>query len=288
MLLTRVTVMSIKDILFPLTSYPSPTAPAAIESALNLVKPLAAHLCAMVNEMEVSAQIGVVLKLQDIDSIVETVFARSRKLAQDVVANFEKAAREADVPHSTIVAHCMPADYPGRAVGEARLRDISMLAMGKEGVEQGIAEALLFESGRPVLLFPGEATRELAHSVDKIALAWDYSGPAARAVADAFPLLERARTVRIFTVVDDKELDVPKGSMSLQDRLAKRGIKAVSDEVKSDGSSIGRVFADYLSGHGIDLLVMGAYGHSRFREFVLGGATRSMIQAPPTWTLMAH
>jgi 4-aminobutyrate aminotransferase-like enzyme len=74
--------------------------------------------------------------------------------------------------------------------------------------------------------------------------------------------------VRISTVVDDKVLDAPECLMTLQDHLARHGIKAVSDEVKSGGCSIGHVFAEYLSEHRIDLLVM---GNGRLRAFEIQG-----------------
>ena len=70
--------------------------------------------------------------------------------------------------------------------------------------------------------------------------------------------------------------------------LAHHRVEATLDYLKAGGRSIGDVFKDYVGEHKIDLLVMGGYGHSRTREFILGGATRSILTQPPTWVLMSH
>jgi nucleotide-binding universal stress UspA family protein len=280
--------MPIKDILCPLTSYPVATPLTAIENAISLAYSLGARMTAMVNEMEVSPAAGALLRRQDVDAIVNAEFEKNHRLARDVVASFERAANAAGIAHDHVIVRCMPADFPPRLVKEARLRDLSVVAIDGVGAERRIAETLIFEAGRPVLIFPAEPSRELARPMVNIALAWDFSGPAARAVAEGFPLLERARTLRILTVVDEKTIDARECSTTISNYLARHGLKAVSDEVKSAGRSMGRVFAEYVEEHHIDLLVMGAYGHSKFREFVLGGATRSMIASPPTWVLLSH
>jgi nucleotide-binding universal stress UspA family protein len=70
--------------------------------------------------------------------------------------------------------------------------------------------------------------------------------------------------------------------------LARHGVEATMEDIKSGGRSIGEVFESYVEEHKVDLLVMGAYGHSRLREFILGGATESMLTRPPTWVLLSH
>ena len=82
----------------------------------------------------------------------------------------------------------------------------------------------------------------------------------------------------------DKSLSVAK----LAKHLARHGVEVVAEDVKSHGLPIGDVFQAYIEEHKIDLLVMGAYGHSRIREFILGGATKSVLSRPPTWVLLSH
>ena len=138
------------------------------------------------------------------------------------------------------------------------------------------------------MIFPEGSKRELSASVKNVAMAWDFSRPATRAIADALPLLKQAKQVRVFTVVDDKPIDKSNSMAKLAAHLARHGVEVVPEDVKSNGRAIGDVFEAYVADHKIDLLVMGAYGHSRVREFILGGATRSILKHPPTWVLLSH
>ena len=119
-------------------------------------------------------------------------------------------------------------------------------------------------------------------------MAWDFSRAAARAVADALPILELAKKVRIVTVTREKALDSKRSPEELAKNLARHGIDVVVDEVDSGGNPIGSVLESYIVSHKADLLVMGAFGHSRLREFVLGGATQSLLSKPPLPILFSH
>src|SRR5205807_2639441 len=121
-----------------------------------------------------------------------------------------------------------------------------------------------------------------------VAVAWDHSRPAARAVSDALPLLRTAKRVLVVTVADEKRLHRPDSGVELCKHLARHGVEVTFDRVQAKGRTIGDVLEAYASGHNVDLLVMGGYGHSRLREFVLGGATRSVLARPFTWTLVSH
>ena len=96
--------------------------------------------------------------------------------------------------------------------------------------------------------------------------------PAARAVADAIPLLEKAKRVHILTVTNEKAIDSNRSSAELARNLARHGIDVVVDRIDAAGQPIGRILRTQAASSEADLLVMGAYGHSRFREFVLGGS----------------
>ena len=119
-------------------------------------------------------------------------------------------------------------------------------------------------------------------------IAWDHSAPAARAVADALPVLQSAETVRIITATDDGTTDEMRSGADLVTHLAEHGIKASFEAVKIGGSSIGKVFEAYVRAHAIDLLVMGGYGRSRLSEIVWGGATKTVIGQPPCWVMMSR
>ncbi len=96
-----------------------------------------------------------------------------------------------------------------------------------------------------------------------------------------YPLLQRAKTVRILTVTNEKVFDASRATYELATHLSRHGINVSVDEIDAGGRDVGTVMEQFVAGNKIDLMVMGAYGHSRFREFVLGGATKSIaVEAP--------
>ena len=119
-------------------------------------------------------------------------------------------------------------------------------------------------------------------------VAWDFSRAAARAIADAIPVLEKAKEVRIVTVANEKVLDTKHSGEELAKNLSRHGIDVILENVDAAGRSIGEVLETHAASCGADLLVMGAYGHSRLREFILGGATQSMLSKPPVPILFSH
>ena len=164
----------------------------------------------------------------------------------------------------------------GEIIAEhARYFDISLL-----GWEPGnpacrsTAQAVAFGSGRPLVLLPvAVETRTVSH----VAIAWDGSRVAARAVADAMPFLERASRTTVLTVIDEKPLKDKGGAERLVDGLHRRGIAADAVLVKQEGSSIGSSLQEHALERQADLLVMGGFGHSVIRDFVVGGATENVL-----------
>jgi nucleotide-binding universal stress UspA family protein len=175
---------------------------------------------------------------------------------------------------------------PDLLVDHARLRDLTIVPV-PESYDQWYAEAVIFGSGRPTLVLP-EGPRARPFELRTVAIAWDFSRAAARAVSDAMPLLEKARKVRIVTVTNEKKLDSKHSAEALAKNLARHGIDVVLDKVDADGRRIGEVLEAYTVSHQVDVLVMGAYGHSRWREFILGGATKSLLSKPPLPILFSH
>jgi nucleotide-binding universal stress UspA family protein len=177
-------------------------------------------------------------------------------------------------------------DVPDLLVEYARLRDLTIIPV-PESYDQWYAEALIFGSGRPTLVLP-EAPRPRPFELGTVAVAWDFSRTAARAVSDAMPLLEKAKKVRIVTVTNEKKLDTKHSAEELAKNLARHGIDVVLDKVDAKGQGIGEVLEAYVASHQVDVLVMGAYGHARWREFILGGATKSLLSKPPLPIMFSH
>jgi nucleotide-binding universal stress UspA family protein len=281
--------MTIKDALLPLTSYPVPTGEGAIETAIALAGNLGVHLSAVAFELDIQSPIGLYADPVGVRGILAADRKKSAENARALVSTFATLANQARVSHDHTLVHCPPLEVATRLAGFARFCDLAVVPLkGGDGGGQEIAERLIFESGRPVLVLPEEPERALRPALETVVVAWDFSKPSTRAVADAMPLLRRARQVRFFTVVDDKPIKDAGLGTTLAKHLARHGVEATMEDIKSGGQPIGRVLEAYAAEHKADLLVMGAYGHSRMREFILGGATDNMLTRPPTWVLMSH
>jgi nucleotide-binding universal stress UspA family protein len=192
------------------------------------------------------------------------------------------------VPHDHVIEQCAPKDVADLLVVHARLYDLTIFPVDSSDESQALVEGLVFGAGRPVLLLPEKSEQPLPESINTVAIAWDHSRPAARAVADALPLLQAAKRVSVLTVIDEKRLARPHSGVELCKHLARHGVQVTFEAVEAEGRAIGDVLEAHAAERNIDLLVMGVYGHSKLREFILGGATRSVLARPFTWTLVSH
>jgi nucleotide-binding universal stress UspA family protein len=168
------------------------------------------------------------------------------------------------------------------AYGTAADLVVAPRARGDEVTERSTLEALLLETGRP-LLIPAAAAMPAA--IERIAIAWKPTPQAARAVALALPFLARARLIVVLSV--DEEVDRDDDSERLLRNLAWHGFVARSERVKpGPGGAAATLLA--AARERADLLVMGGYGHSRVREWVFGGFTRQVLAEAPLPVLIAH
>jgi len=147
-----------------------------------------------------------------------------------------------------------------------------------------LAETLILMSGRPVLVLPDGHRGAL----DRAVVAWDGSPAAARAMNDALPLLQAAGSVEVVTVSGDKPIDRSAPRSHAVRHLLRHGIQADSREIEPGGLTTGIALARYLKAQRADVLVMGAFGHSRLREVVLGGVTEHMLSDTPTAVWLSH
>ena len=277
--------MAFKDILVALTSYPEPTPVSVVDDAVSVAAALGAHLAAL--SFETRPQVpGHFISNSLVTGMISAETERSRNNARELLAAFDAAAEKAGILHETILEKSLTLEVPDLLVEYARLRDLTIMSV-PESYDQWFAEAIIFGSGKPTLILP-ENPRPRPFELETVAVAWDFSRAAARAIADALPLLERAKKVRVVTVTREKALDTKHSAEELAKNLARHGIDVVLDMVDTKGSPIGDVLESYTRSHRVDLLVMGAYGHSRLREFVLGGATRSLLSKPPLPILFSH
>jgi nucleotide-binding universal stress UspA family protein len=166
-----------------------------------------------------------------------------------------------------------------------RLSDLVLIAKPapeREGGDPTVLEAAMFETGRALLMVPPDLPEPFG---DNVAVAWDGSREAARAVAAGLPILRKAAKVEIMTAQYSSVAAKPS---ELAQYLARHGIETRTWAFAPGGDPIGKELMIQCAEAGADLLVMGAYGHSRFREMVLGGATRGVIANASLPVLMAH
>lgn len=279
--------MAFKDILLTLTSYPEPTPVSVIDGAVEIAAVLDAHLAAVCCEVHAEVR-GSLLgdAILDIPALVAREAAKSREHATALLASFETSAMKSGIRHEIIFEQCATASEAALLVDHARLRDLTIMAV-PESHDLGYAEEVIFESGRPTLILP-TARRSHPFRLDAVCVAWDFSRTAARAVSDALPLLEAAKTVRVVTVTNEKAMDSKHSAEELAKNLARHGVEVVLDKIDAAAKPIDEVLTSRVLSHGIDVLVMGAYGTPRWREFVLGGATRGLLSKPPIPILFSH
>jgi nucleotide-binding universal stress UspA family protein len=182
----------------------------------------------------------------------------------------------------------MPVEAAALFGALARNYDLSIVAQAQpqdDGAESAIIKAALFDSGRPVLVVP--YIQKTGLKLDVVAVCWDGSRSAARAVGDALPLLRQAGRVDVVTVEPRERLNDLPGAQ-IAEHLARHGLKVELKPLVAPDSDAHSTVLSYVADNGTDLIVMGGYGHSRLREFVLGGMTRNMLTSMTAPVLMSH
>jgi nucleotide-binding universal stress UspA family protein len=151
-----------------------------------------------------------------------------------------------------------------------------------------LVEDVLIDSGRPTLIVPYAG--DFPTIGKNVLIAWNATREAARATSDSLPLIEDADTVTVLSFGPTPSIaelaDLP--PEDLVRHLARHSISATASQLPVDELSVGDMILSRASDLGVDLIVMGGYGHSRLREFVLGGATRTVLQHMTVPVLMSH
>ena len=169
----------------------------------------------------------------------------------------------------------------------ARLFDLTIVEQSNPTEKQDRdleLEAVLFGSGRPIIVVPYIYRGPL--QLNTVLVAWDGSPVAARAIGDAMPLLTRARQVQVVTVVDRPNEDIEIGEVEIARHLARHAVNA---ELKIlPATDVANTLLSYAAACSADLLVMGGYGHSRYREMFFGGTTNAILKTMTLPVFMSH
>ncbi len=288
--------MSLRNLLVPVLDHGEQN--AALAAGFSLAKICSSHLTGlhvMTDPRTAIPFIGEGLTVEVIQDLCDAAEKEGRAKAGKARKLFDQAAQSYGFPYNGGTAE---ASKPSAAWQEktgffaemlgrtARLADLTIIphpkSIAKPGPEDFLNE-VLFRSGRPLLLAPQTAPRKLGET---LLVAWNGRAEAARTVASALPLLGRAGRVKLLTIGQEKE-DRP-GLGELQHYLACHGIKSDRVSKQPGDKSVGATILDSAEEFSADLIVMGAYSHNRWREMVLGGVTRYVIENTSVPIFMSH
>ena len=224
--------------------------------------------------------------LINVDSMVHEVTARCHARGAALVAAMEAALEPMGIAFRSTQLDCSLGTIGGAAETLARYHDLIVVGLSSNDVSMAAtAETAVFGSGRPTLLVPQDLPASL---YQHIMIAWDGSRVATRAVADARDFLRLAKTVTIAVVTDEKTLPEGNPGARLSVYLDLHGINTTVALVEAERRPIASALQDHALGICADMMVMGAFGHSRMRDFVLGGATTGILRDLKLPVLLSH
>lgn len=271
----------------PLSTYPEVVADGATLAAIRFAAALGFELHVGAFSVDVpnvhSPLLGGVLL--DVPGLIRAAEEKSKTECLRLKALLEGLTELRGKIHFSTRQVVMGAELDAAAT-EARYFDVSVLPWSDETVlTQDMAEAVVFGSGHPTVLVPPSAPPASLHHV---AIAWDESRVAARALGDALSLLPEGGRVSVLTVQDDKPLGGSDIARSLAGSLEMRGFKTKACSISLGGKTIAEALQDTAMNEGAQLLAMGGFGHSRLRDFVLGGATKGVLTDLRLPVLLSH
>lgn len=286
--------MSFKTILVPLEG--SESSASVLEAALAVARVFDGHLEVLhvkADPREVFAFLSEPATAGSVELVMEAAEKNATALAAKARGLFDEFCRKAGV---TVEAPKADADglfaswieevgLAGELVAErGRLADLIAVAQpAAKDPAPVFLETALMETGRPILVAPPKAPKTLGTN---IAIAWNDSAQAARAVAAAMPFLTHADKVTILTVKGPDEAAASPRDLSAH--LTWHRVKASTKTITAGSRHAGEALLAECQGLGADLLVMGGFGHSRVREIILGGVTQHVLSATRLPVLMVH
>ena len=282
----------IRQILLSLPTFPDRPPALTLESTALLAQTLGASLTAHIPQLSGNPQtwpavIGTFPL--DFPQMMNEAVLQSENNASALAGDVAKACAALGVPLDLRRSLTTLLASPDPLVDLARLHDLTVVPFPQsDALGSSYLQSVLFGSGRPTLLLPAGTGKKKLQSLDRIVVAWDYSRAAARAMADALPLLMQARQVHVLSVLGEKGLRTTCVKGDLEKYLTAHAVKFSLDQVPIKQESIGDCLISQALDRNADLLVMGAYGHSRLQEFILGGATRAILSDPQLPTLVSH
>jgi nucleotide-binding universal stress UspA family protein len=276
--------MGLKDLLVHVDN--DPACSTRVDVAVALAAAHGAHLTGL--HVLGAPQLPGYVEMELPPSLREDLRRRPEELARQAEARFHERARRRGIRAEWRLER--GGDTVGTMKLHARYADLTVVGQGIDLKEAPhdlafLPEELALGVGRPVLVVPRYGTFETVG--ERVLIAWNGSREATRAVHDALPLLTRATKVTVLSIDPrDSGSRVPSADITLH--LARHDVVAEAASTVGLDLAVGDVLLSRAADLGADLIVMGAYGHSRVREMVLGGATRHILQHMTVPVLMSH
>ena len=277
--------MKLCDILVQLDA--SPRARIRLDLAVALARQHRAHLTAL---HVIDVALPVMAMGDGGGAVIAELMEQMRQTALKAGAQLQAAFQEA-IRREGIMGEWRQVEGSAAELVALHGRYADLLMLGQDDPESdhaGLLEAVLFDSGRPVLAIPFAGT--FPQIGRRVLVGWNASREASRAVHDALPLLAKAESACVFLANPKRGLGAhgEEPGADIARHLARHGLKVEVAKAVADDVADSALLLNHASDMGADLLVMGAYGHSRLREFILGGVTRSLLREMTVPVLLSH
>ncbi len=275
-----------KDLLVHIPTERSPR--PAIDAAVSLAKSTGAHLNALATgyvstNLPFIAEGGAAVAMS-----LQLEYELAVERADAALLQFEAEARSAGIVYGMSALGGTSGEIAAKVAAAARLHDLTIVSQADpdhDTFDNELPQETLLQAGGPLLFVP--YTFKGRFKASRIGICWDGSRLAARALRDAMPFLMTADMVTAITL-NASELPVDVSVGRLLKHLARSNLPAKSVSLESDRANVQASILSIASDEGLDLLVMGGYGHSRLKETVFGGVTREMFRSMTVPVLMSH
>jgi nucleotide-binding universal stress UspA family protein len=221
--------------------------------------------------------------------VIESQRADNETAAEAAIKDFTTATDRAGISAEPQMLTASLTGAGDQFARMARRFDLAIVGQAQpemSTMEQIIGETTLFESGRPMIMVP--YIQKAPFKTNNVIICWDGSRTAARAVADAIPILSKSSRIEIVSVTSERGKEDEIEGADIGQHLARHGLKVDVHRISRGNIDVADALLSHAADSSADLMVMGGYGHSRLREFVLGGVTRSIFQSMTLPVLLSH
>lgn len=279
-------IQNIKSLLIGLTKEFGPDeVSAALGYGLSLAQEAGAHATVQAASVKLTLPTAWTSKLAS--GLVHAENKRLHALAETAARSAQTDAAAAGVICTAQAPHMGFPELRTTFTQQARLHDLTIVDTepGATHPDRGLIEALLTQSGRPLLIVPADRD---SFGCRRIMLAWDGSARAARAAGDALPFMRAAEAVDVVSVTGEKDLPDTILGTDIAPHLARHGVNVTVHNLPMRGGTVADALREAAERFGADMIVMGGFVHSRLREMLLGGVTQSLLKASPAPLFMSY